>query len=219
MTNRTMQFYGQGFGNDTVSVTVTASGNQVYTGTIPTEPQPLPIGWYDPSQYVYLFSLQIPVEFSGDFPVQIMVNSGYGMALYTITANYVAVPNPVYTPEQFGIISGPDWNSPEAQNIVVSLADPPFSPEEIIILENPDTPDDELNAMLVAHGVQEYVSGGDTYYDETFWPGDSRTNVTLDGIPVFSPMPRPPGFDGDWTWKIPAESTLGFDLNTNAGIM
>jgi len=221
MTNRTLQFYGKGFGNDPVTISATVNGNLVYSGTISTEPQPLPFtwyDWYDPDLYVPLFTTQVPVEFSGNFPVQIAVTSGLGAKISEILANYAYVPNPVFTPEQFAIISGPDWNSPEAQNIIISLANPPFTSEEIAVWTNPDTPEIEINALLTAHGVSEYVSGGSDYYADSFWPGDSRTNVTLNENPVSPPVPRPTGLEGDWTWNVPVDSTLAFDLNINAGL-
>lgn len=221
MTNRTLQFYGKGFGNDPVTVSVTVSGNLVYSGTISTDNQSLPsdwYDWYDPELYVPLFTMQVPVEFSGNFPVQIAVTSGFGAKISEVLANYVYLPNPVFTPEQFAIISGPDWNSPEAQNIIISLASPPFTSEEIAVLTNPDTPEIEVDALLATHGVSEYVSGGSDYYTGSFWQGDSRTNVTLNESPLSAPVPRPTGLGGDWTWNVPVDSTLAFDLNITAGL-
>lgn len=218
MTNRTIKFLGQGFGNTTVNIAVTANDQPVYTGPVNTLDEPLPQTPYMPEDCVDLFTMDIPVDFSGSIPMTVTVNSGYGIKYVVIWGDYVIIPNPVYTPEQFAIITGPDWDSPEAQSIITSLANPPFTSEEIAILENPDTPDDQREALLVAHGVELYVSGGEDVFNGSFWPGDSRTNVTLNGNPVAAPNPRPPGLEGDWTWSVPVNSILGYDLNINAGV-
>lgn len=217
MINRTVKFYGQGFGTSPVDVTVTANGETVYTGPVPTLDQPIPQTPYNQDDCVSLFTTQIPVDFSGSIPMTIRVNSGYGIKFVTATANYVPVPNPVYTPEQFAIVTSPDGGE-EALNIVTSLATPPFTEEEIAVLSNPSTPESEYRALLAEHGVSIYVSGGVDYYDDMFWAGDSRTDVTLDGNPEFAPDPRPDGLDGDWTWDIPVDSTLGFNFHIDAGL-
>jgi hypothetical protein len=217
MTNRTVQFLGQGFGDTPVSLTVTANNETVFDGVVSTLAEPLPEAAWPEDDSVSLFVLQIPVDFSGSFPMTIKVKSGWGIKFVTATANYVPVPNPVYTPEQFAIVTSPDGGQ-QALDIVVSLATPPFTQEEIDVLANPDTPEPEYRALLSAHGVSIYVSGGDDFYDDMFWPGDSRTDVTLDGNPVEPPDPRPDGLDGDWTWTVPVDSTLTFNFHLDAGL-
>lgn len=218
MTNRTLKFLGQGFGSTTVNIAVTANDEVVYSGPVNTLNEPLPQTPYMPEDCVTMFSMEVPVDYAGTIPMTISVNSGYGIKFVVVYADYVLVPNPVYTPEQFAIITGPDWNSPEALSIITSLASPPLTPAEIAVLENPATPDAESDAILAAHGVSEYVSGGDGVYNGTFWPGDSRTNVTLNGSPCVTPEPRPAGLEGDWTWSVPVDSVLSYDLNITAGV-
>jgi hypothetical protein len=218
MTNRTLVFLGQGFGSTTVDIAVTANDEVVYTGPVNTLDEPLPQTPYLAEDCATLFTMEIPVDFAGTIPMTMTVNSGYGIKFVVVWADYVIVPNPVYTAEQFAVITGPDWDSQEAQDIITSLANPPFTSEELAVLENPDTPDDQCEALLTAHGVETYVSGGDGVYNGTFWPGDSRTNVTLNGNPCVAPDPRPPGLEGDWTWSVPVDGILSYDLNINAGV-
>ena len=217
MTNRTIQFYGQGFGITAVEISVTVNGSQVFDGPVSTLDQPMPsIPQWPLDQSEILFSIEVPVEFQGTVPMEIAVNSGSGILFMTELANYVPVPNPIYTPEQFAIITSPN-SGQQGLDIIVSLANPPFTQEEIDILINPDSPEAEQRALLAAHNVSIYVSSGDQEFGDNFWPGDSRTNVSLNGIPLVAD--RLSGFIGDWTWPVPVSSTLAFTLNINAGIL
>jgi hypothetical protein len=95
MTNRTIQFHGQGFGPTAVEISVTANGSQVFNGPVPTLDQPLvPLQW-PLEQSEILFSIEVPVEFQGTMPVEITVNSGGGILLHDVSINYVPLPNNV----------------------------------------------------------------------------------------------------------------------------
>jgi hypothetical protein len=212
MTNRTIKFNGQGFGNVPVTVTVTANDNIVYQGAINTVDQPLPLPSYSPEQLETLFTLQIPLDFVGNFPMSITCESGLGMLLLDSDANYNSIPNPIYTPEQFAIVSGPA-KSTAGVEIFESLANPPLTQQEIDILSNPDSSDLECNAILAQHGLSIWVSSGADNYDSEFYNGDARTTVALNGEPESGPDPRPPGYVGDWTWITPVDSTLTFVFN------
>jgi len=215
MTNRTIKFNGQGFGNVPVTVTATANGNIVYQGAINTVDQPLPRPNYHPEPVATLFDLQVPLDFVGSFPMSITCESGYGMFLLDSTANYNLIPNPIYTPEQFAIVSVSD-KSPEVVDIFESVANPPLTQQEIDILSNPDTPDLECDAILAQHGLTIWVPGGADNYGVDFNHGDARTEVALDGIPRTTPTPRPSDYTGDWTWVTPVNSTLTFVFNVES---
>jgi hypothetical protein len=95
MTNRTIQFHGQGFGPTAVEISVTANGSQVFNGPVPTLDQPLvPLQW-PLEQSEILFSIEVPVEFQGTMPVEITVNSGGGILFHDVSINYVSLPNNV----------------------------------------------------------------------------------------------------------------------------
>jgi hypothetical protein len=217
MTNRTIQFYGQGFGTTAAEISVTANGSQVFDGPVSTLDQPMPSNPRWPlDQSEILFSIEVPVEFQGTVPMEITVNSGSGILFMAEFANYVPVPNPVYTPEQFAIVTSPD-SGQEGLDIIASLANPPFTQEEIDILANPNTPEAEYRALLAIHNVSIYVSSGDQEFGDNFWPGDSRTNVTINGIP--GSADRLPGESGDWIWPVSVASTIAFTLNIDAGLL
>jgi hypothetical protein len=133
MTNRTLVFLGQGFGSTAVDIVATANDEVVYTGPVNTINEPLPQSVYPIQDCATLFTMDVPVDFAGKISMTVTVNSGYGIKFVAIWADYVIVPNPVYTPEQFAIITGPDWDSPEAQDIIISLANPPLTSEELAI--------------------------------------------------------------------------------------
>lgn len=217
MTNRTIQFYGTGYGAEPVSITATANGNTVFNGTITTINEPLPTGAPDPAQFTVIFTMEIPVEFSGTVPMSVTVNSGTGFAFAHVRSNYMYIPNPIYSSEQWTVISA-DAQSAESLAIQTSLANPPFSQSELDTLSNPSTTQAEYYTILNAHGLIPYIMGGPGNFSASFWPTDSRTNVTIDGNPMTPPNPRPPEYTGDWTWKVPAASTLAFTFNTEAGI-
>ena len=89
MTNRTIQFYGQGFGPTEVEISVTADGSQVFNGPVPTVDQSLVASQWPLEQSEILFSIEVPVEFRGTMPIEITVNSGSGILLEKMAINYV----------------------------------------------------------------------------------------------------------------------------------
>jgi hypothetical protein len=111
MTNRTMRVYGQGFGPTAVEISVTANGNQVFNGPVPTLDQPVaPLQW-PLAQSEILFSMEVPVEFQGTIPIEITVNSGGGLLLHDVSINYVPLPNNVSSGAQgfeFNFVSESD---------------------------------------------------------------------------------------------------------------
>jgi len=217
MTNRTIQFYGAGYGAEPVSITATANGNTVFNGTINTINEPFTTAWLDPAQFTVIFTMEIPVEFSGTVPMSVTVNSGNGIAFAHVRSNYMYMPNPIYSSEQWAVISA-NAQSAESLTIQTSLANPPFSQAELDTLSNPATTQEQYYTILNAHGLIPYIMGGPGNFSAAFWPSDSRTDVTIDGNPVSPPNPRPPEYTGDWTWKVSAGSTLAFTFNTEAGI-
>ncbi len=217
MTNRTIQFYGTGYGSTPVSVTVTANGNTVFDGTINTVNDPLPTGAPDPAQFTVIFTMEAPVSFTGTIPMTVAVNSGDGVATAHVRANYTYIPNPIYSSEQWVTISA-NPQSAESLAIETSLANPAFSQSEIDTLSNPSTTQDQYYTILNAHGLIPYIMGGPGNFTALFYASDCRTNVTLNGNPVSAPDPRPDGLDGDWSWIVPVNGILTYDLNVDAGV-
>ena len=216
MTNRTIRLYGQGVGPTTVEISVTANGSQVFNGPIPTLDQPLvPLRWpLDQSEI--LVSMEVPVEYQGTIPIEITVNSGSGILFQDVSINYVPLPNPIYTSQQFVIINNPS-SGQKSLDIFAALANPPFTQEEINILSNPDTSKPRFSELLAAHNVAVNVSSGPEGFEFNFHGGDI-SDFRLDGNPIPSPV-CPPGLDGDWTMPVAVNSTLTVTLNINAGLL
>lgn len=218
MTNRTVKFHGQGFGNVPVTITVTANGNIVFQGPIPTLDQPLPPPRYHDDAIPSIFEMPIPLDFIGTIPMSVVVESGLGIAFLDALANYNLIPNPIYTPEQFAVITAPEKTT-QGLDIFIQLANPALSSAEIAVLDNPDTPDSECNAILANHGLSLYVSGGATQFNADFCNDDSRLYPALDGNPLPTPVPRPSGLLGDWTWIVPVDSTFTYQFSVEfAGV-
>lgn len=213
MTARTFQFYGQGWGPQTAEITVTLAGQTLYSGFIPTVPdQPVPL--VDP---VLLFSASaLDVSDQGTFNVTVTPTVG-NVAMGTILTNYVAIANPIYTPEQWTIVTDPAQEQ-QGYDIINSLASPPFSPSELGVLQDPASTVEEKNAILAAHGVAYTVSTGADEFSDCFWQGDCRSNLTIDGVPVSAPIPRPDELTGDWVWSINTGQLCTFTFNMNAGL-
>jgi hypothetical protein len=135
-----------------------------------------------------------------------------------VLANYTRIINPIFTPEQWEIITDPSKQD-ETKEIISSLANPLFSEAEQEVLDNPETPQSEKDAILAAHAVSYTVSTGADGFSDNFWEGDSRTNVTINGEALpYPPVPRPENFQGDWPYPVPNNQTMTFDLNLEAGI-
>ena len=209
MAIRTIQFLGLGFGEDPANITVTANGNQIFTGTVTTINQPLPsLPNFDYlSDQVVLFTYEIDTSFSGQIPMACTVDNGT-VIFGQIFANYIRILNPGFTPEQLDYLKSPGALRQEAIAIYSSVATPPFTPEELAVLENPTTSPSEFQAILLAHNASVYISSGPDTYGELD-PFDPRENIVIDTVPVVADHETYPG---DWWWTIGPGSTLEYDL-------
>jgi hypothetical protein len=219
MANRTIQFLGQGYaptGTDPIVITATLDGNVVYTGNIPTL-YTADVGRL-PEDQVVLFTCELPVDFAGTLPVSISLDSPVGVDAYfeQIYSNYMAVPNPVFTSSEIGVLTDPSSTTAEKVAIYTANAVPPLSPAEIAVLEN-GTPA-EQNAILVAHNITLAVSSGaDTFVSVNGGNGDPRSNVVINGVAVT----RGTSPTGTWGWLVEfsAEESglIEYDLIVVAG--
>jgi hypothetical protein len=213
MTQRTIQFYGQGLGENPAEITVTFQGQTVFSGPVPTAPSILS----PESEQFLLFSVNaLDVTDAGSFAVTVTPTVESVVMSYVL-ANYTLIINPVYTWEQWEIITDSSKQD-QALEIISSLATPPFTEAELAVLTNPDSTIEERDAILEAHGVAYTLSTGADGFSDDFWQGDSRANVTLDGVPEPTPEPRPAGEEGDWGYVVPSGKVIAFDLNVEAGV-
>lgn len=208
MVTRTIQFLGQGYGNSPASVTVTANGNSVFSGTVDTIDAPVPdMPNFDlQSEMKVLFTMDVDSAFSGEIPMTCQVTNST-ILFAQVFANYSEIPNPAMTAAQYSYITN---NKAERKGLYIyeAIASPPFSPAEITILENPATPDEEFYAIIDSHGASANVSSGATGFAK-FTNTDVRNTVTINGIPQ---TPDHSGLEGTWWWSINNGSTLAYNL-------
>ena len=88
--NRTVQFFGQGYGVSPAKIVAKLDGLEIYNGEIPTLDQPS----YNtaPEDQVVLFTCELPVEFDGLIPMSVEVVEGTAVFAHVL-ANHCFHPN------------------------------------------------------------------------------------------------------------------------------
>ena len=212
MTNRTVQFFGQGYasaGTEPIVITATLDGNVIYTGNIPT----LYTSDIDhtPGEQVVLFTCELPIEYAGTAPMSIVLNNPVGVDAYfeQIMANYMPNYNPVYTQSEIGVLTDPASTNAERTAIYTAKAVPPLSAAEIAVLNNGTQ--EEKNAILVAHNITVVISSGPDGFSNVNGDADPRSNVVINGVS----LTRATDPTGTWGWEVefPAEGTGVFEYN------
>ena len=211
MANRTVQILGQGYGSSPAQITVTANGNTVFSGTVSAVDQPLPpLPNLAITLSEILCTFEIDQAFTGQIPMTCVVSSGT-VIFAQIFANYVSIPNPVYTPEQITILTSPTTTQAERVTIYTQVANPPLSQTDIDTLLDPAATQEQKNEIIEAHNcTTEIWSGVDGFgaIDST----DARTSVAIDGI---AQTPEHGDLPGTWWWTINTGSTLSYQLDVN----
>lgn len=237
MTNRTVQFWGQGYSTPPgpglaftpCTITATVAGNVVFSGPIPTlESSDI---LRQPGEQQILFTCEIPLVTIGNLytiPVSLQI-TGDDIFLEQIQANYCRIANPIYTPEQIAILNLPPTleNQPAKVAVLESVANPPLSQADIDFLSNNVWP--EIEPVLAANNLNVEISSGvDGFY--TITQGnptdiDARSNVVVTNATYVSPGapdPLPPGVVGTWGREIetaPGQtSTMTFNMNVYPGL-
>ena len=214
-TNRTVQIQGQGYGTSPAQITVTANGNTVFSGTIATVDQPLPAL---PDLAInlpeILCTFEIDLAFTGQIPMTCTVNSGTTI-FAGIYANYVQIPNPVYTPAQLATLANPDTTQADRVAIYTQVANPPLSQQDIDTLLDPSSTPQQRSTILVAHNCMPYISSGASGYGPLD-NGDSRSSVTINGIAQTS---DPSELGGTWFWTVGTGSLLAYELDVDPAVV
>ena len=215
MANRTIQLLGQGYGSSPAQITVTANGNTVFSGTVNTVDQPLPI---QPNPDLILTNIlctfEIDQAFSGQMPMTCSVSSG--TVIFTeINGNYVGVPNPVYTFEQLLILNNPDTPQADLVAIYTQVASPPLSQQDIDTLLDPASTQAQKNAVLDAHNCLVFISTGPSGYGPID-SSDPRISVIIDGIVQ---TPDRTDLPGVWWWTITTGSSLAYQLDVDPAVV
>lgn len=217
MPNRTIQVLGNGYGSDTCNATCIFDGNLVFSGPIPTLnlTEPLLLA----NEQSILFSFEISAETHGTFPVSITFENGDFGFVEAITSNYGPVENPIFTTEQYQLLS--DVNTTPAQRIEICspLANPPFTSEELAILETGNQA--QFEQIMKSRGLTVQISGGPSI----FLPcsrAQAKNNIFINGVSFTIPNPLPPGIVGEWGYQVPIINNSGtttFDLAINKAVL
>jgi hypothetical protein len=211
MPIRTVQILGQGYGSTPSQITVTANGNTVFSGTVDTVNQPLPVL---PNPEInlnnVLCTFEIDTAFVGEIPMTCAVSAG--TVIFTqIYANYVPILNPVYTPAQIDTLSNPATTQADRVTIYTQVAVPALSQADIdVLLDSTSTPV-QKNTILVAHNCTTYISSGATLYGEID-NTDPRSSVVINGTPQ---TPNRGELAGAWWWTINTGSTMTYQLEVH----
>jgi hypothetical protein len=216
MTNRTLRFYGKGFGSTPATMDVVLDGTTIFSGPVTTvdetfntaEVPSWPASYYDVN-----FTAELPVLFTGLKPMTVTVTNGT-IVVGQITANYQGIPNPVWTTEEFNALN--DINSSTAEErlaIRSAKAVPEFSQVDLDIIAGTDQTAKQV--VYVTHGVATYV-GDPTLWDDTPAGIDSRVDTVLNGVSVTPD--RLPDENGTWSWSLYSGDTLAYNLDIVAGV-
>ena len=215
MTMRTVQILGQGYGSSPAQITVTTNGTTVFSGAVNTVDQPLPVL---PNLAVNLSNIlctfEIDQSFVGQIPMTCTVSTG-SVIFALINANYVSIPNPVYTPAQSATLANPDTTQAERVAIYTQVANPPLSQQDIDTLLDPSSTPQQVNTIRVAHNCMPYISSGASGYggiDNT----DSRSSVTINGI---AQTPDRGELPGTWWWTVGTGSSLAYQLDVDPAMV
>jgi hypothetical protein len=217
MSNRTVQLLGQGYGANPAEITVTSNGNTIFSGTVNTVNQLPPLlPNFDLDLTNVLCTFEIDLAFTGQIPMTCAVSSG-SVIFAQIYANYVNIPNPVFTQEQRDIVQSPNTTQAERVAIWIQVANPPLSQQDIEILLDPTSTKEQKSAILAAHSLSDcsYMPSGPDGYgpiDDT----DPRSSVTIDGI---AQLPVHGEFAGTWWWTINTGSTLAYQLEVDPAVV
>ena len=113
---RTLQFFGQAYGNTPVTMVASIDGTELFNGTVSTVAGPAPLG-LDTTEQTLLFTISFPgdAEGRGSFPMTVAVNGGDSAILGIVKANYEPIADGNRGPDIFG----PVFNGDARSNVAI----------------------------------------------------------------------------------------------------
>jgi hypothetical protein len=233
---RTVRFHGIGFGPTPAEIRVIYRPphgvNEVEYVVVPTINAPVPdaLTPLDPKLCQVVFTIKLPINFTGCLPMSVHCTQGTAVILKGVDANYgyEDTLNPKYTAKDRLILDNPNSLAKDRAEIWRRKATPPFDDKENAIIDayisNP-TKETYQTAkwFFYLHGLESVSSGPDVFRKSCF-EGDARQNCCLDEIPIrdnreaIEKTMTWPGKLGTFERKIPQNSTLTFDLAILAGM-
>ena len=168
--------------------TITMNGTPVFEGAFLTQDQHIDPNNGATVEWISTGSVYIDNALAINnyimVPVSITVTSGQiGVALFEW--NYAMVENPVYSAEQWAIVTNPESTAAQRLAIYEIVAVPPLTDADKIMLLTTG-PDDQAarNTIIKTHGLTNYVQDS-TQFEWALTPEDSacnRSNVLLNGV-------------------------------------
>jgi hypothetical protein len=161
-----------------------------------------------------LCTFEIDTAFTGQIPMTCAVSAGT-VIFAQISANYVSIPNPVYTQAQIDTLTNPATTQADRVAIYTQVAVPELTQSDLDILLDPAATPEQKQGILFAHNCTTYISSGADVYgpiDNT----DPRSTVVIDGI---AQTPDHGELAGTWWWTIYTGSTLAYQLDVDPGVV
>ena len=228
--DRTVRFHGIGFGETPAEIRVIYSpphcGSEVQYVVVPTINAPVPdaLTPLDLKLSQVVFTIKIPIGFTGLLPMSVHCTQGTAVILKGVDANYSHEDtlNSKYTAEDRLVLDNPTSLAADRAKIWRKKATPPFDDEENAIIDayvnNPTKETYQVAKwFFYLHGLESVSSGPDVFRKSCF-EGDARQNCCLNDIPIrdnreaLEKTLTWPGKLGTFDRTIPQHSTLTFDL-------
>lgn len=174
MTNRTILFLGNAYGETSVSLTASVNGEQVFSGVVNTineEPPFLddilsPIERKELSDtFTVLFSFNVPIETTGTIIVEVTPTESE-LIIGKFKANYTPKFRDELTDEQLLILTNLDVTEEERLAIAETLATSPLTSEELAIIQDPNSTKQEKRAIYALHDMNLMVTSGENNYQD-----------------------------------------------------
>lgn len=94
MPNRTLKFYGQGYGASAPQITVSLNGNTVFMGPVDNSIDAEPPGVFVPADYDLLYQAELPMNYNNTTAAfSLSVTGGTGIYTGLVEINYNAMAN------------------------------------------------------------------------------------------------------------------------------
>lgn len=236
INKRTVRFHGIGFGETPAEIRVIYCpphcGYEVEYVVVPTINAPVPdaLTPLDLKLCQVVFTIKIPIDFTGRLPMSVHCTQGTAVILKGVDANYSYEDtlNPKYTAEDRLVLDNPTSAAADRAKLWRKKATPPFDDEENAIIDayvNNPTKETYQTAkrFFYLHGLESVSSGPDVFRRSCF-ERDARQNCCLNDIPIrdnreaIEKTLTWPGKLGTFERIIPQHSTLTFDLAIIAGM-
>jgi hypothetical protein len=233
---RTVRFRGLGFGTSPAEIRVIHRppncGYEVFYTTVPTinVTPPVPPDLLDPAIQQVVFTIELPIDFTGQVPMSIHCTSGTAVIVTGMDANYCYEDslNPRYSAQDRSILDNPMSLAADRARVWRSRATPPFDHEEEALIDayvnNPTKETYQATKVFFQwHGLGRVSSGPDGFRNTCF-ENDARLNCCINDVPIVDNRQAIektrtwPGKVGSFERVIFCHTTLTFDLNIMAGM-